>query len=261
MSGRRARAAASALLLAACTDVPSGADVPFSLEFDRLPFPAVVAGDLLRDSTGAAAPLGGVAYNVDGDAIPDAPIQYLFVGDAARLEDGGFVRGVSAGESMAGDTVRITAVAGDVPSLPRVLWVVPRPDSLASRGADPDTLKYTIPPNPAQDFSTVGAALFARVDGGAVPVRSWAVRFRLVVGGDTLAPNDTTVAWLVDDQGRRSAIDTTGADGVATRRVRVNSLSSAIDGLESLVVSVTPMGITTPVAGAPVQITLPVAQR
>lgn len=267
MTGRRRRGAgdralvvgvagAAALVLAACTDVPTGADVPFSLEFERLPFPAVVVGDLLRDSTGAAVPLDAVAFNVDGEPIAGAPIQYLLVGDAARLEEGALVHGVEAG-----DTVRITAVAGDVPSLPRLLWVVPRPDSLAPPTEPPDTLRYTIPPDPSRDVSTVGTTLFARVDGTAVPVRSWVVRFRLVVDGDTLAPNDTTRAWLVDDAGRRSAIDTTDAAGRATRRVRVNSLADGIDDLDSLVVSVTPMGITTPIAGAPVLITLPVARR
>lgn len=263
MTGRRPRAAAAALLpaallLAACTDVPSGADVPYSLEFERLPFPAVVAGDLLRDSTGAAAPLGAVAYNVDGAPIADAPIQYLFVGDAARLEDGALVRGVTAG-----DTVRITAVAGDVPSLPRLLWVVPRPDSLAGPSAAPDTLRWGIPPNPATDVSqALAVRLVSRVDAAVVPVRGWIVRFRIVVAGDTLAPSAAEVAWLVDEQGRTSAIDTTDTDGVASRRVRVNAFAGdAIDGLESLVVSVTPMGTTTPVAGAPVQITLPVARR
>lgn len=246
----------AALLAGACTDVPTGADVPFSLEFERLPFPAVVAGDLLRDSIGVAVPLGAVAFNVAGEPIAGAPIAYLIVGDAATLEAGGFVRGVEAG-----DTVRITAVAGDVPSLPRLLRVVPRPDSLAGPDEPPDTLRYSIPPNPALDTATVRTQLFSRASGTAVPVRSWVVRYRLVIDGDTLAPNDTTRAWLVDEQGRRSAIDTTDADGVASRRVRVNSLADGIDDLDSLVVSVTPMGITTPIAGAPVLVTLPVAQR
>ncbi len=262
MSARRTRAATlgalaagAALLAVACTDVPTGADVPFSLEFDRLPFPAVVAGDLLRDSTGAPAPLGGVAFNVDGEPIAGAAIQYLFVGDAARLEDGALVRGVTAG-----DTVRITAVAGDVPSLPLPLWVVPRPDSLAGPEEEPDTLRWGIPPSPSADVSEpLQVQLFARTAATPEPVRSWVVRYRVVVAGDTLAPGDTSRVWLVNDAGRPSAIDTTDASGVASRRVRVNGL--AIDALDSVVVSVTVSGIASPIAGAPVLIILPVAQR
>ena len=270
MSARRTRAAtfgvlaagaAAALLAAACTDVPTGADVPFSLEFERLPFPAVVAGDLLRDSTGAAAPLGGIAFNVDGEPIADAAIQYLFVGDAARLEDGALVRGVSAGAGAAGDTVRITAVAGDVPSLPQRLWIVPRADSLAGPQEAPDTLYWGIPPTPGDVSGPIDVRLFARVNALAVPVRSWVVRYRLVVAGDTIAPSDTSLVWLVDDAGRPSAIDTTDASGGAARRVRVNSLNDAIDALDSIVISVTVQGITTPIAGAPVLVTLPVAAR
>jgi len=270
VSGRRPRAAtlgvlatglASVIGAAACTDVPTGADVPFSLEFERLPFPAVVAGDLLRDSTGAAAPLGAVAFNVDDEPIADAPIQYLLVGSAARLEDGAFVRGVTAGASGAGDTVRITAVAGDVPSLPRLLWVVPRPDSLAGPGEPPPPLTWGVPPSASDVSEPIAVRVFARGDGTERPVRSWVVRYRLVVGGDTIAPSDTNLVWLVDDAGRASAIDTTDASGVASRRVRVNPLDPAIDGLESLVVSVTVQGITTPIAGSPVLVTLPVTQR
>ena len=256
--GAIAAAAVATLLAAACTDVPTGADVPFSLEFERLPFPAVVAGDLLRDTTGAVAPLAAAAFNVDGAPIADAPIQYLLVGGGATLEAGGLVRG-----GTAGDTVRITAVAGDVPSLPRLLWVVPRPDSLAGPDEEPDALTWGIPPNAANDVSDpIAARLVARVNGTVAPVRSWIVRFRLVVNGDTLAPGDTNLVWLVDDQGRPSAIDTTGSDGTASRRVRINGLGiDPVDGLDSVVVSVTPLGLTTPVAGAPVHITLPVAQR
>ena len=159
--------------------------------------------------------------------------------------------------------MRITAVAGDVPSLPRLLWVVPRADTLVGPQAEPDTLYWGIPPNPTTDVTRepIEVELFARANGEVVPVRSWVVRYRIVVGGDTLAPGDTSLVWLVDDAGRPSAIDTTDASGVAGRRVRVNSLNDAIDALDSVVISVTVLGITTPVAGAPVLITLPVAQR
>lgn len=250
---RAGLAGAAVIAVVGCTDVPTGADVPFSLEFERLPFPAVVAGDVLRDTTGAPAPLAASAYNVDGDAIASTPIRYLLVGDAAVLESGAVVRGVTAG-----DTTSVTAIAGDVPSLPQTLWVVPRPDTLAGPTAPPDTVRAGTPP---ATLRPVEVRLFARAGGTPVPVRSWVLRYRLIVRGDTLAPSDTALVWLVDDQGRPSAIDTTDAGGVAARRVRVNGLNPAIDALDSVVVSVTALGLRTPVAGSPVRVALPVRRR
>jgi hypothetical protein len=264
-AARGRRAAPLALLVggaavaAACTEVPTGADTPFSIEF-RLPFPAVVVGDTLRDSTGAVAPLAAVAYNADGDPIPAAPIGYFVVGGAAVLLDGGLVRGDTAGR-----TVRVSADANGIPSLPLQLAVVARPDSLAGPDEAPDTLRYGVIPDPALDRSE---ALTVRVlsvpEGGtAAGVASWVVRYRLVLGEDTLPVGigDTTLAWLVDDNGRPSALDTTDASGAASRRVRVNGLNPAIDAVDSLVISVTAQGTRAPLRGAPVLLVLPVRPR
>src|SRR4029079_17017580 len=43
---------AGAILLAACTEIPSGANDILSFQFDPLPSPSVVFGDSLRDSLG-----------------------------------------------------------------------------------------------------------------------------------------------------------------------------------------------------------------
>ena len=258
MTRRRSRAAASALLLAACTDVPTGADVPFSLEFERLPFPAVVLGDSLRDSVGVAAPLAATAFNVDGDTLPASGVAYAVVGRGVTLLPGDFLRG----DSLDAD-VRITAVAGTLPSLPRALRVVPRPDSLAGPTTAPGALTYGIPPNATADRSDALTVRVLSTPAGAtpVPVQSWVVRYRLVVRGDTLPVGDTTFVWLADDAGRPAPLDTTDATGEASRRVRINGLNAAVDGLDSVVVSVTAQGTAAPLRGAPVRLALPVRRR
>src|SRR3954464_16009751 len=61
--------AAAAGLAVACSDLSTGADVPVALSFDPLPWPSIVGGDSLRDSTGSAVPLQAIVYNGDGDPI------------------------------------------------------------------------------------------------------------------------------------------------------------------------------------------------
>lgn len=258
---RLPRALALALLggavAAACTDVPSSPDEAFSVGFDRLPFPAVAAGDQLRDSTGAVAPLGAVAFNTDGQPIPDFPMEYVFVGDAAKLEAGGLVRGVTPD-----DTVRITAMAGGIPSLPRTLWVVPPPDTLVNGGA-PAPITWAQPASAADTSGAIADTLRSTVAGGApVPVRAWIVRYRIIVNGDTLDPHDTDLAFMVDEGGRPSPLDTTDAAGAVSRKVRVNAFNAdALAAISSLVVSVTVEGLPTPPRGAPRQVTIPVQAR
>ncbi|HEU4629105.1 MAG TPA: hypothetical protein VFS08_05145 [Gemmatimonadaceae bacterium] len=242
---------------AACTDVPSSPDEPFSIGFERLPFPAVVAGDLLRDSTGEIAPLGAVAFNTDQEPIEGFPVEYVFIGDAAGLEPGDRVRGV-----VENDTVRITAFANGIPSLPQTLWVVPRPDSLVN-GAQPADITYGLPASAADTSGRIADTLLATTGQTApAPVRAWIVRYRIVVDGDTLDPNDQTLAFIVDDAGRPSPLDTTDAAGAVARKVRVNAFAGeALAAIESLVVSVTVEGVTTPPRGAPRQVTIPVRPR
>jgi hypothetical protein len=260
-AGRVPRILALALLggavAAACTDVPSSPEEAFSIGFERLPFPAVAVGDLLRDSTGAVAPLGAVAYNTDGQPIEGFPVEYVFIGDAAGLEPGDQVRGVTAN-----DTVRITAVANGIPSLPRTLWVVPPPDSLAN-GGQPAGVTYGLPASLADTSGRIADTLLATIGRDApAPVRAWVVRYRIIVNGDTLDPNATDLAFMVDDGGQPSALDTTDATGAVSRKVRVNAFNTdALAAISSLVVSVTVEGMPAQPRGAPRQVTIPVSPR
>ena len=245
-------------LAAGCTDLPSAADEPFSIEFERLPFPAVVVGDTLRDSTGRAAPLAATAYNIDGTPLPPTAVTYVVSGRAVVLLPGNFVRG----DTLDAET-RVSALAGSLPSLSRTLRVVRRPDSLAGPTTAPGALTYGVPPSPTSDRSeALAVRVLATPTGGtATGVPSWVVRYRLVVRGDTLAVGDTSLVWLADDAGRPAPLDTTDGTGEASRRVRINGLNPAVDGLDSVVVSVTAQGTTAPLRGAPVRLALPVRLR
>ena len=253
-----ATAAGAAAAVAACTDLPSSPDEAFSIEFESLLFLVVVLGDSLRDSTGTARPVSATAFNVDGTALPASAVQYLLVGAGATLLPGNFVRGDTLDAE-----VQVRAVAGTLPSLPRALRVVPRPDSLAGPTTAIPAIEYGLPFSPTADRSDpVAVRVLNTADPAATAaVQSWVVRYRLVIRGDTVPLSDTSLVWLVDDANRRSAIDTTDADGQASRRVRVNGLNPLVDDLDSVVVSVTAQGTRTPLRGAPLRIALPVRSR
>ena len=92
-------------------------------------------------------------------------------------------------------------------------------------------------------------------------MQSWVVRYRLVVEGDTVPVDDTSLVWIADDAGRPAPLDTTDASGEASRRIRINGLNPAVDVLDSVVVSVTAQGTATPLRGAPIRLALPVRRR
>lgn len=203
---------AAVVALCGCGDVDTGPNVATSLEFASLPFPAVVAGDSLRDTSGMAAPLRALAFNSRNDAILDAPVRY------AALE------GVVAVDSVAGfavagfdddTTARVVAYVGRLQSPPLRLSVVPRPDAAAKSGTI-DTLEYSVLDSTKNLSGELAVRVVHNKVGGEVPVRDWIVTFALETA------SDSTRARIVDDSRRASGADTTSSTGVASRRIRLN---------------------------------------
>ncbi|MHB1225755.1 MAG: hypothetical protein ACYC2G_17130 [Gemmatimonadaceae bacterium] len=249
---------AGGVLAAACTDIPTGPEEPFSIEFRGLPFPVVVRGDTLRAADGSPAPLSATVYNVDGQPIAGAPIEFLIPGRGATLLPGGYVRG----DSIVGRTggVLVYARIASLQSLPETVFVAPAgPDSLLRVAPDDLVLTYDVLPQP--DTSAALEVRVVRSDpqsaDGLAGVEHWPVSYTLVLDGDTLAREDTSLVWLVQGAALTPATaDTTDATGRAALRVRVNAFSPDVDGLDSAVVYVsTPRpGPTLP--GSPIRFTI-----
>lgn len=230
---------AGGALAAACTDIPTGPEEPFSIEFRGLPFPAVIVGDTLRDASGSPATLSATVFNVDGQPIPNAPLMFIIPGRGARLVEGGFV----VGDSVVGRSggVAIYARVPGLQSLPETLFVVPAgPDSLARVPKDTLEVVYDVLPQP--DLSgPLEVRVVRQAAPGAEPVgvAHWPVAYTLVARGDTIARQDTSLVWLVQESSLTPATaDTTDGAGRAAVRVRVNPFSRDIDGLDSVVVYV-----------------------
>ncbi len=229
---------AGGALTAACTDIPTGPDEPFSIEFRGLPFPAVVLGDTLRAADGTLAQLTATVYNVNGKPILDPQLEFLIPGKGATMLDGGYLQG----DSIVKAGVAVYARANGLQSLPQTVYVVTAvPDTLI-RVAD-EGLELIHDPLPQPDTSGALKVRVARVDGTAADsltgVEHWPVYFTLVARGDTIARQDTSLVWLVQASSLTPATaDTTDATGAVAVRVRANGFSPDIGGLDSVVVYV-----------------------
>jgi hypothetical protein len=194
----------------ACAKEVIGPEVPISVALDSLPFPAVVVGDSLRDTSGTVAAVQARAFNFRGELLESTAFRYLIVDRGASIDS---TTGIVVGDSVRATPVRIVARLNGLQTNPIQLAVVPRPDSLAAVTTT-DTLRYSL----TDSTVNVSNELSVRVlhdSNPPVPVASWVVRFRITV------PTDTLLAFMVN--GGSSPVDTTSIDGTAARRVRIRA--------------------------------------
>ena len=220
----RVLAAAAALVVAfACGEVPTLADGISYISPVLLPSPAVAAGDTLRDSLGRVAPLRVQAFDKDDNPLPNISATFLVTPADPR------VTLTPAGILKAPDSVRTIQLVGRVgdrlQTATTPLEVVPQPDEL-TQASRRDSVKFDTTAAPRSNPLAVTVKSSAK--GSAVPVRSIIVRFeisRVFPAGATAGQPDSLLA-LIDDNNRiltssgRTAVDTSDASGVASRRVR-----------------------------------------
>jgi hypothetical protein len=211
-----------------------------SLEFDSLPSPSVVVGDSLRDTTGAIAAPVVRAFNYQGEEIPAAAVRFHAPDPGVTVDS---ITGVIRGDSLRSTPARIVASVGSLQALQR-LDVTLRPDAVAAVD-DRDTLQYSL----LDTTQNVSAPLTVKLTHGSPPadsaVQSYVVSFAVVSGGDPLA------AELVNG-GKISVIDTTDANGVAGRAVKIRPIY--FTGVDSVIVNATVKFRGTPISGSPVRL-------
>ena len=239
----------------ACVNVSGAPDVAVALEFDSIPYPAVLAGDTLRDSLGNAAPLRGVAYNASGGVIAGAPITFLSLDTGVVIDAGGLLA-----NTRRSGTIRLVASINGLQSPHRTIAVTRSPDTLIAPTVTDLSYTYALPDvssNLAPQM-TVTLQSFDVAGGVAPAVTGWLVRWRVVHDGDTLSLTDTSRVALQSTAGRRSQLDTTKTDGTSARRLRVfaNTITPATDSFV-VVADVKRFGV--PVRGSPVRFVVHVA--
>jgi len=216
---------AAAAIGGACTNVTTDRTRAVAIEFDSLPFPAVVSGDTLRDSLGRVMPLRALAFNSSGARMPGASIQYFALDTGLTIDAAGIVTA-----QREYGPIRIVASVNGLQSIQKTLEVARRPDTLrlANAADSVTTLAITSPDNPG---ANVTGPLKVTLASGkpfktvVTATRGWLVTWRLLFKGAPLSPTDTTIASLWGASGTNvSLTDTTTADGVSSRRLRIRVL-------------------------------------
>ena len=216
----------SAALAGSCTDVSTSPAQAAAIEFDSLPFPAVVTGDTLRDSLGRVAPLHAVVLNGAGGPITNAAVLYVTLDTGLTIDASGIVTAQARN-----GTVRVLASVSGLRGVPlqsvtETLQIARRPDSVIATRTRDTTLVYTIPDSASKNVTAPLSVRVATNDtsGGFTGTKGWVVSYQTFWHEQPLAPADTTLASLWDDASRVSSLAATGLDGSAGRRLRVRSL-------------------------------------
>ena len=231
----------------ACTDVSGSSTSVLSIQFDSLAAPSVVVGDTLRDTTGAVILPVVHAFNFQGEEITPAPVWFQSPDSGVAVDS---ITGIIVGGgSLRSSPVRIVATVGTLQAIQR-LDLTLRPDLLAPVH-DRDSLAYL-----AQD--TTSNVLSVKLTHGVAPndsvVKSYIVSFAIV---SQSAPD---LGTLVDARGQPSVVDTTDADGVAGRAIRLHPLSVTTP-VDSIVVNATARYRGVEVSGSPVRLVMKIQPR
>jgi hypothetical protein len=250
----RRRSASAALVVSfgaisfaafACTDVSGSSTSVLSLQFDSLPFPAVVVGDTLRDTTGAVVLPVVHAFNFKGAEITPAPIYFLSPDSGVTVDS---ATGIVVGDSLRSTPARIVATVGLLQAIQKVSLTL-SPD-LAQAVNGLDTLQYSL-------FDTtlnVSHQLTVKLTHGIAPndsaVTSWLVSFAIV------SQSDPRLAELVNSSGKPSVVATTDASGVAGTAIRLHPVFLTSTTGDSIIVHATAKYRGAQVNGSPVRLVL-----
>lgn len=211
-----------------CLDLGLDPDAPFVIEFDSIPYPALLSGDSMRDSLGVVRPLKVVAYNSDGDPLTGAGTSWFVLDTGATID----VDGILTTTRRDGQ-VRVVGSVGGLQSPQRMIRIARSPDTLFTIQDTVVTFAYALPDAPGNLTPSMDVRLQTTdTVGGLTPgVHGWILRWRVVHEGDTLAPGDTAIVTLQNGSGSRKGQDTTGTDGTSARRLRIwaNRLPASVD--------------------------------
>jgi hypothetical protein len=239
---------AGAILLAACTEIPSGANEILSFQFDPLPSPSVVVGDSLRDTLGVVRGITLKAYNFSGTEVSSPPVTFRAVDRGIRVDS---VTGIIRGDSVR-PAARIVATLRGLSGTVQVA-VTQKPDTVVASN-DRDSLAYSV-----TDTANISNAIGVRVLTYTPAVKdssvgSWLVSFRII------SPSDTAFARLVNDNGARSSVDTTDATGRAGRKIKID-ITHLVELTDSVIVQAFVKYRGVNVRGSPARLVLKVKPK
>jgi len=230
---------------------------PASISSILLPSPSVVAGDSMRDSTGAVAPLRLIAFDANDVPLLGITSQFFITDSfaAARITTSNIVIGEKQG------TIHVVGQIGGVQSAPVLIPVTVAPTLMALAGKI-DTL--VVPFAGDTTSASTGSETMSVTLRGAGDTASlgFVVKFQLASAPPTIQSPIPGV--FVSENGTNvSPVDTTDAAG-ASRKLVVRSWLLADKALQagtkvdSAVVVVSTSYKGRPVLGSPLRLVIPI---
>ncbi len=262
--GRRlalaATLAVAAALAASCSDVATDPALVFSLSVDSAPSPSVVAGDTLRDTNGVVRALTGQAFNLQGKLLSNVPVRFISLTPSQLTIN---TSNIAIGARGADSVARLVAGAQSLQSLPFLLPVVLRPDSILYAADSDSTSSLTLSlTSPDSNVSPpLGIVLRHIPDslGGDSVTRTYIVHYQIIYPASaakgTGTPSDTSLfAYLEDANGNPSRTDTTDVGGQGlTRSIFIEVAKVPPTANDSIVAVATAMYRKTPVGNSPLR--------
>ena len=235
----------------ACGDVSGSSTSVLSIQFDSLAAPSVVVGDTLRDTTGAVIIPMVHAFNFKGDEIVPVTVRFQSP-DSGVIVDS--LTGIVVADSLRSTPARIVATVANLQAIQKV-DVTLRPDLIAAVNGF-DSLSYSL----LDSTLNVSPQLTVKLSHGVAPndtaVKSYIVSFAIV------SQSNSQLGQLVNDAGKPSIVDTTDANGMAGRAIRLHPLFlTSGTTVDSIIVNATAKYRGATVSGSPVRLVLKVKPR
>jgi hypothetical protein len=255
---RVAASFAALWLVVSCLDISSPIDGISSISNIIAPSPSVILDDSSRDTLGKVAALRVYAFDAKGDTVKDVQITFVVL-DTGGLSVG--ADGVAHGDALSSGARVVAHVspAGSTKSLQTSTLLLPvtiAPDTVYLTSTD--TLFIT-----ATDSVAFSKGVSVKVLGRdrTKPVNSYLVRYTI----DTApaAKPGATTAFLVGDDNKPSANDTTNVTGDASRRVALRRAALADDAVwatakrDSVIVRAHVQYKGTDIKGSPIRVVIP----
>jgi hypothetical protein len=220
--------------MASCNSVDAPEEGILSISPLLLPSPGLVAGDTMRDSLGVAAPLRVIGYSTDGnEAQPQPPSTFVLLDTGAHLANGQYLVGEDANT-----TVRVVGSLASLQTQPASVKVTLSPDTLLAIDSVSHTKTYDLTADTVVNSAELRTKVWHRDATTPTGVEAVIVRYVLV---KSPPPRNSTVGPTVVlvSGNALSNRDTTGADGVVARTLRLRLAAVAASSSDTAIVDAT----------------------
>jgi hypothetical protein len=248
---------AFATLAVACIDLsaPKGAA---SISVLQLPSLFVVRGDVMRDSTGVPAKPRVVAYDGNGNAVPDVEADF-FITDSGPAAHFG-TDGVLVGDKLG--TVRVIGQIGNLQTPVTQIPVTVEPTTIAVGTPPPDTIRAPLRSDSAGSIGRTQISLVV-TGAGDTAVQGVLVHLKLTRTLESASSTQPAV-YIGDSNGKPHSADSVGYPQDAPKMVIVLTRNLADQALlsgtkvDTVIVEASASYKGAPLKGSPVRLVYPV---